>query len=200
MAIEEKKYEQLRDEATKPQTSEFSGNLSGRAEFNRAKTPEDYHRQLSVDRVKDGKMRMKQATSAPSQPGKRPKKTASKTLNAAPRIKMAKKMALAFTAINPAEDAVHWVVIFISIMADIFTIVPIIGSFFALLFGGLIWFIYALSGHFKKAPGVKAATTAISQFFEVFGLGFLPLFTLSAIMNYWFALAEKKLKKEEEEK
>ncbi|MEA1925834.1 MAG: hypothetical protein U9M90_01120 [Patescibacteria group bacterium] len=201
MTTEEKKYEQLRNRRIKPQASDYSGNLSGGEDFNlakRAKTSEDYHRQLSAVRARDSKMRMKQAASASSKPEKRPKKIAPKALSAASQAKAAKKMALAFTAINPMEDAVHWVVIFISIMADVFTIIPIIGSFFALLFGGLIWFIYALSGHFKKAPGVKAATTAISQFFEVFGLGFLPLFTMSAIINYWFALAEKKLKKEEE--
>ncbi len=200
MATEEKKYEQPRDEVMKPQTSEYSGNSSGRAESNRAKTSEDYYRQLSADRVRDSKVRMKQAVSASSKLEKGAKKIAPKTFNAARQVKTAKKMAFAFTAINPMEDAVHWVVILISIMADIFTLVPVIGSFFALLFGGLIWFIYALSGHFKKAPGVKVATTAISQFFEVFGLGFLPLFTTSAIMNYWFVLAEKKLNREESRK
>lgn len=106
----------------------------------------------------------------------------------------------AFTEIS-SDDWYHWVVIMLSILADLFTLIPILGTFLAIVFGILIWLLYAMNGHYKKRVGAKAATLGITVILELIPfLDALPFFTLSAIINYWLSLADKKVKRQDREK
>ncbi len=106
--------------------------------------------------------------------------------------------ASAFTEVS-LSDYQFWVVIF-SILADVFTLFPIIGNLMAVIFAILFWIIYFFNGHFKQDRwAAKMGIKIIADLLEIFGLGinFLPFFTASALMNYWITLTERKMEKEE---
>ena len=103
--------------------------------------------------------------------------------------------AAAFTAIDFQKDGFHFAVIIFSLIADGITIIPIVGSFLAIPISILIWILYAIGGHLKHRVGRKAVITGVSQACELFGfmgLSFLPFYTISALINYWLALIERK--------
>ncbi len=106
--------------------------------------------------------------------------------------------ATAFTEMS-FSDYQLWVLLF-SILADIFTLFPIVGNLIAILFAVLIWVIYFLNGHFRKDRwAAKMGVKVTADLFEIlgFGINFLPFFTSSALINYWITLTERKMKKEE---
>jgi hypothetical protein len=104
----------------------------------------------------------------------------------------------AFTEIDASKDAGFFLIIMISILADIFSLVPILGSVMAVLFAILIWMMYLLGGYLKKKAPEKMMVLGGSALLELFPfLNFLPFFTASAIINYWMTLAERKVKQQE---
>lgn len=107
----------------------------------------------------------------------------------------------AFTEIDVSRDVSYFFVITISVLADIFSIVPILGSITAVLFAILIWLVYLISGHFKLKAAQQTTSLVIAVLFELIpGLNFLPFFTASAIINYWIALAARKAEKQKNAK
>lgn len=86
------------------------------------------------------------------------------------------------------SDTGMWMLIFLlSIMADLFTLIPIAGSFFSIIFSFFIWLTYLINGYYRKRIGFKAISTGTTAFLEFIPvLDVLPFYTLSAIVNYWF--------------
>jgi|GEM_PF-5875552 len=121
-----------------------------------------------------------------------------KQLPAKDSLKMSVSAATAFTEMS-FSDYQLWVLLF-SILADIFTLFPVVGNLMAILFAVFIWVIYFLNGHFKKDRwAAKMGVKVTADIFEIlgFGINFLPFFTSSALINYWITLTERKAKKEE---
>lgn len=169
-------------------------------------TEQEQYQKLQKDRIRDSKKQMRRTSGkAGSDRGAgrkraRPRRSkASKALDMKREAQLAKELPFAFTEIDPSEDFVHWLIIGLSIMGDVLTIIPAVGSLIALPFVGLVWFFYLLEGHFKKSPVRKIATTGICQTAELL-LSTLPALTASALINYWFALADKKLTAKEQRK
>ena len=142
--------------------------------------------------------RRKQSTKSQLAQARR-KSAKKKSLNKKDLIKSAKQLPLAFTAIDLSKDGMQFVVIMVSIIADLFTLIPAVGGFFAFVFSIVIWVLYAVSGHLNKRVGRKVIVTSVSQFAEIFGfvINALPFFTISALVNYWFALADRKAQQED---
>ena len=115
-------------------------------------------------------------------------------------IKSAKQLPLAFTAIDFSKDGMQFVVIMVSIIADLFTLIPAVGGFFAFVFSIVIWVLYAVSGHLKKRVGRKVVVTSVAHATEILGfvINKLPFFTIAALINYWFTLADRRAQQEDE--
>lgn len=115
-------------------------------------------------------------------------------------VKQAENMASAYKEIDLSKDAPWLIVIAFSIIADLFTLIPIVGSIFALFFSVFFWFYYLINGHYKKRKAVKVMISGISSGLEILGVGLnmLPFFTTAAIINYWLVLGERKNKKTQE--
>jgi len=107
---------------------------------------------------------------------------------------MIKALPLAFTAFTFEKFGYHFFVILFSVLADLFTLIPIFGSLVAFLANIVIWIIYALNGHFRTSPKVKIATTMTAEVIETFlpVINALPFYTFSALINLWIDLAEEK--------
>lgn len=120
--------------------------------------------------------------------------------NSANVVDQTKNMATACSAIDFGKDAPWLIVILFSIIADLFTLIPLFGSAFALVFSVFFWVYYAISGHYKNRAVTKAAITGLATVLEVVGVGInmLPFFTASALINYWLILAERKNKQTQE--
>lgn len=169
-------------------------------------TDQEQYQKLQADRIRDSKQQMSRTAGqaggregGKAQRDARRRSKAGQALDMKREAELAKELPFAFTAIDPAEDFVHWLIIGFSVAADVLTFVPAIGSVIALPFIGLVWFFYLLEGHFKKSPVRKIGTTGFFQFFELL-FSTLPALTASALVNYWFALADKKLTAKEEKK
>lgn len=161
---------------------------------------QDRYEKLQADRVRDSKQQMTQsanesrrnkAASSKNKP-RAGRSKARKALDAKREVDLAKELPFAFTAVDPSEDFIHLLIIAFSLLADLLTIVPAIGSFIAIPFILLVWFFYLLDGHFKKSPARKIFTTGIFQFVEII-FSTLPALSASAFLNYWYYLADKKL-------
>lgn len=98
--------------------------------------------------------------------------------------------------IRPGQDLIYFIIIIFSMIADVFTLFPIIGNFLALFWMVLIWILYVLAGDFFKGKtiGLRLASNFGAGFFEVFvpGLNILPVFTGVAILNYTLVLKDRK--------
>jgi len=167
-------------------------------------TEQENYQKLQAERLRESKKQMRQAQGNAGGKGGSVSKVAGrsnvgKTLNVGREAKLAKELPLAFTAINPSEDAIQLLIIAFSIMGDILTIVPAVGSLLALPFIIMVWFFYLLDGHFKKSAGRKLFTTGIFQSVELV-FSTLPALTASALINYWYYLADKKLVAKEGQK
>lgn len=79
-----------------------------------------------------------------------------------------------------------WFMIFmVSILGDILTLMPLVGSLFSIPISATIWFIYAINGYFGRNMGAKLATQAVTSCAELLPMvDALPIFTLSAVLNY----------------
>ena len=100
----------------------------------------------------------------------------------------------AFSAVDPGKDAGHFLVIALSILADLLTLIPFIGSIFAFFFTAVFVALYWIIGNYKNSPEAKIITQVLCYMLEVLpvGIGVLPFFTTSAVVNYWIALARRK--------
>jgi len=116
-----------------------------------------------------------------------------KAINA---VKQSKSLATAYSAVDFSKDAPYLIIIVFSILADLFTLIPLFGNIFALIFSVFFWVYYLISGHYKNRATVKIAITGLATFLEIFGfaLNMLPFFTTSALINYWLILGERKSK------
>jgi hypothetical protein len=85
-------------------------------------------------------------------------------------------------------------ILFVSIIADIFTFIPLVGNIFAIFFSVIIWLMYFLNSEnaaqrnikkYLRKRGVRVLDLLLSQGAEIFGigLGWLPFFTLAALIN-----------------
>lgn len=161
-------------------------------------------RKFAKQGLEDRKTRMAQGANfkdkwdksfGPATRGKKGEKTGG-AKNAKDLAKAGRAALTAFSEISFSKDASYFLVITISILADLFSLVPILGSVIAVLFAILIWMIYMISGHFRVKAAQQTISLVVAALFEIFpGLNILPFFTASAIINYWIALAAKKAKK-----
>ncbi len=181
-------------------TSMSDSSFDGKA--NQDKKAQEHHRNLSQQRVKDGKVNMKQATAGSGDKGKGPEKKTKRrrrnsavagALNIKRNAQTAAAMGSAFTAINPIKDAIHYAVIGIAVLADIFTIVPLLGSAIAIIFMLATWILYGMHGHFKRSPEKKILVMLMCYGVELI-FSTAPTFIISALANYWLALADRKVK------
>lgn len=124
-----------------------------------------------------------------------------KIRNAKDLAKTGKVALTAFSEISVSRDVGYFLVITISVLADLFSLVPVLGSVMAVLFAILIWMIYLINGHFKIKAAQQTISLVVAALFEIMpGLNLLPFFTASAVINYWIALAARKTKAAEEQK
>ena len=114
-------------------------------------------------------------------------------------ISIASKMGSFIQEIDIGQDGIYFVIIMISIIADVFTIFPVVGSIMAIFFAVLIWMLYALTGDFfgGKKISLKLGTNLGAGAFETLvpGLNVLPAFTGAAIFSYILVLADRAEKK-----
>lgn len=102
-----------------------------------------------------------------------------------------------FKQINFSKDGLQFLVIILSIIADLFGIIPIplIGSLATLVFVPCIYLCYILTGHFKRRAELKIGVSLVCQMAElvlgVIGLGAIAFYTISALANYYFVLVER---------
>jgi hypothetical protein len=110
--------------------------------------------------------------------------------------KKVKSMVSAFTVIDFSRDAPWLIVIFFSVFADLLTLIPFAGNLFAFIFSFFFFFYYLISGHYKNRATVKIGITGLATMLETLGVGInvLPFFTVSAVINYWLVLVERKEK------
>lgn len=102
--------------------------------------------------------------------------------------------ATAYREISPSEDMAHIIAIVISIGADIGTIIPILNFIVTPLAIMTLWVVYLLGGHWERRVGRKAVVSICSYAVEMFpAASALPMFTIAAVINYQFALVEKRL-------
>ncbi len=130
-----------------------------------------------------------------SKEGRRKNKAAMK------KIAKAEGIATAFAEIDLSKDWPHWIIIAVSIIADLFSAVPYAGNLFSIFFAVVIWVLYLLFGHFslggKKAVKKMARRIAVilgshaAEIFLVF-INIFPFFLGSALVNYWFDLADRR--------
>ena len=99
-----------------------------------------------------------------------------------------------FSKINLEKDVFYFLVIVLSVLADIFSIIPFIGSIFSIVFSIFFFFCYLMIGHYKQRAFTKAIISGGSFLGEIIGFQFsvLPFFTVSAFVNYGLTLLERK--------
>lgn len=190
------------DEATRYNSKNQS--MHNRVSGNDSKVAEQRHQKLNDQRVKEGKLKMREANKkrekqASSRAGTRTRRTGRRKQTALQRATDLKRqaqttMALggAFTAIDPLKDWVHLFVIGIAVLADICTLIPVVGSLIAIIFIMATWMLYGLHGHFRKSPEKKIITTFLCYLIELI-FSTSPTFLIAALANYWLALADRKV-------
>ena len=81
-------------------------------------------------------------------------------------------------------------IIVVAIMGDLFGLIPFVGNFMGLFFGIILTMLYLFNGSGKKRAQRKQATRWIliegAYLIEIFIpiIGFLPLFTLEAVVDF----------------
>lgn len=191
MAFEAKKREQYNAQvqskvASQSKTSNNQSATSERARYDK----------LQQSRINDQKRAMratvnknKKIASGIRKRGLRKKKT-----NLGVNQNTAYAAATAYKEISPSEDVAHFIAIVISIGADIGTIIPILNFIVTPLAIMTLWVVYLLGGHWERRVGRKAVVSICSYAIEMFpAASALPMFTIAAVVNYQFALVEKRL-------
>lgn len=192
MAFEARKREQYNSQvqskmASQSKTSNSQSVTSERARYDK----------LQQSRINDQKRAMRVATNKNI---KRNKSAISKMRKSKKGKKLqlnqdtAYAAATAYKEIDPSEDAAHIIAIAISIGADIGTLIPVLNWIIAPLAIMTLWVVYLLGGHWQRRIGRKVVVSGCSYAAEMFPVASaLPMFTIAAVINYQFALVEKRL-------
>lgn len=119
----------------------------------------------------------------------------SKALNNAKSMysagKQVKNAVAAIQGIDLSKDIFYFLVIVFSFLADLLTLIPVVGNIFAIMFSAIIWVFYLFSGNLGRR---RIAVIIIAQLIEILLPGFnvLPFFTISALVVYWLVLIDRK--------
>lgn len=99
----------------------------------------------------------------------------------------------AFTEIEIGHDWAHFLIITLSIIADVISSVPYLGALTGIFFLIIFYVLYFLTGQFKNRALAKVAISGLAFFLEsvggIFLISLAPLFTASAISIYWLELS-----------
>lgn len=107
--------------------------------------------------------------------------------------KQVKNAINAYHEVDLSKDFFYFLVIAFSFLADLLTLIPIVGNIFAIIFSVIIWVFYLFSGNLGRK---RIAVVIVAQLFEILLPGFnaLPFFTISALVVYWLVLIDRKNK------
>jgi hypothetical protein len=105
--------------------------------------------------------------------------------------KQVKNAVTAFQGIDLSRDVFYFLVIVFSFLADLLTLIPVVGNIFAIMFSAIIWVFYLFSGNLGRR---RIAVIIVAQLIEILLPGFnaLPFFTISALVVYWLVLIDRK--------
>jgi hypothetical protein len=94
------------------------------------------------------------------------------------------------------EDGIYIMIFIVSVLADLISLMPIVGGAMAVFLIPVIWILYLVAGHFKKRWSIKASTNLVTQVAETVGVGInaLPFYTVNAVVNYLMILNERRQK------
>lgn len=103
----------------------------------------------------------------------------------------------AFKGVDLSKDFFYFLVIVFSFLADLLTLVPVVGNMFAIMFSAIIWVFYLFSGNLGRR---RIAVVIVAQLIEILlpGVNAFPFFTISALVVYWLVLIDRKGKEQKE--
>ena len=105
--------------------------------------------------------------------------------------KQVKNAISAFHEVDLSRDIFYLLVIVFSFLADLLTLIPVVGNIFAIMFSAIIWVFYLFSGNLGRR---RIAIVIVAQLIEILlpGVSALPFFTISALVVYWLVLIDRK--------
>ncbi len=119
-----------------------------------------------------------------------------KELNRERRAVATKARQTIIPKVKPKEDGIYLIIFMVSVLADLLTLVPVVGGGMAILVIPVIWILYLVAGHFRKRWGLKVTTNMVTQVTETLGVGLnaLPFYTVNAFVNYLIVLYDRQQK------